>query len=103
MNDNSAAMLIANVGQAVSLVIRVYYFLVIAHVILSWVQLDPRNPIVRFIHRTTDPVFDLVRRTLPFLQAGGIDFSPIVVLLLLELLARVVAKLFEQLAISTIH
>ena len=103
MDDNSTALLITRIGLGVSWAIRLYYYLVIANVILSWVRPDPNNPVVRFIHRATDPLFNLARRTLPFLVAGAIDFSPIVVLLLLELLARVVGKVFEQLAISTIH
>ena len=103
MDNNNTAALISQIGLGVSWAIRIYYYIVIARVILSWVRPDPSNPIVRFIHRATDPLFDLTRKLLPFLVAGGIDFSPIVLLLLLELLARVVAKLFEQLAISTIH
>lgn len=80
--------------------LNAYWYLIIANVILSWVRPDPRNPIVRFIHSATDPLFNLARRAMPFLVAGAIDFSPIVVILLLQLLVQLVDKLFQQLAIS---
>jgi len=88
------------VEEVVLWAIRIYGYLILANVILSWIPHDRNNPIIRWIHRATDPVFLLARRALPFLVAGGIDFSPIVVFLLLQLLAQVVAKLFERLAIS---
>jgi YggT family protein len=46
--------------------------------VLSWVNPDPYNPIVRFIHNVTEPILYPIRRRLP-LSFGGIDFSPIIV------------------------
>ena len=51
---------------------------------LSWVNPDPNNPIVRFLRAVTDPVLYRVRRALPFVYAGGIDFSPLVVMLAIQ-------------------
>ncbi len=80
--------------------LNAYWYLFIASVILTWVRPDPRNPIVRFIVNATEPLKNFVRRAMPFLVAGAIDFSPIVVILLLQLLVQLVDKLFQQLAIS---
>lgn len=77
---------------------RAYELLVLANVILSWVRPDPYNPVVRFIKRSTDPVIDVVRRSLPFLRAGMIDFSPIVVLLLLRLVSTLLVSLLQRVA-----
>lgn len=57
-----------------------YMWIIIARAILSWVNPDPYNPIVRFIHNVTEPVMRRIRVYLP-LNFGGIDFSPIVVIL----------------------
>jgi YggT family protein len=59
----------------------VYFWIVFIATLLSWVSPDPSNPIVRFLRAVTDPVLYRVRRALPFVIAGGIDFSPLVVLL----------------------
>jgi len=57
-----------------------FMLIVIARAVLSWVNPDPYNPIVRFIHNVTEPVLLPVRRRVP-LWFSGIDFSPIVVIL----------------------
>ncbi len=61
-------------------------------VILSWLPvLDPRHPAMRLLDDLTEPILAPVRRILP--QAGPIDFSPFVALLLLGLIQRVVVSL----------
>ena len=59
-------------------VLTIYMWIIIARAVLSWVNPDPYNPIVRFIHNVTEPVLYRIRRALPVTYAG-IDFSPIVV------------------------
>lgn len=90
---------LARLEPMVIFVLNAYWLLMIISILLTWVRPDPRNPVVRFIRSSTEPVFNLSRRAFPFLQAGAIDFSPIVPLLLLELLVQLVPKLFQQLAI----
>ncbi len=60
--------------------LTIYLWVVIARVVLSWVSPDPYNPIVRFIHNVTEPVLSRIRRALP-LNLGGIDISPIIVMM----------------------
>ncbi len=59
-------------------VAQFYMWIVIARVVISWVNADPYNPIVRAIVSVTEPVLYRIRRALPVF-AGGIDFSPLVV------------------------
>ncbi len=74
--------IIANFIKAVAVVLdmalTIYLFIVIARAILSWVNPDPYNTIVRFIHNATEPVLDRIRSKIPYM--GGIDISPIVVI-----------------------
>ena len=74
------------VAFLVNTVLKLYYWVIIVAALLSWVRPDPYNPIVRFLRAVTDPVFYRVRRWLPFLVIGGIDLTPIVVLLAVEFL-----------------
>jgi YggT family protein len=66
--------------RIVSMILTLYLWIIIARAVLSWVNPDPYNPIVRFIHNVTEPVLRPVRQRLP-ISYGGIDFSPMVVLL----------------------
>ena len=67
--------------------LQIYLWVIIARAVLSWVSPDPYNPIVRFIHNITEPVLSRVRRTLPF-DLGGIDISPIIVIMAVIFLQR---------------
>lgn len=67
-------------AKVLNMVLVFYMWIVIARAVLSWVNPDPFNPIVRFIHNATEPVLLKIRRTLP-VSFGGIDVSPIVVIL----------------------
>src|SRR5882672_4708152 len=62
------------------LLLNLYWWIIIARAILSWVNPDPYNPIVRFLYNVTEPVLYRVRRTLPFAYVSGLDLSPLIVL-----------------------
>ena len=62
----------------------IYSLIVFGAVIISWIQLPPTNPVVRFLERATEPVLAPIRRVLP--DMGGLDFSPLVLLIGLRLL-----------------
>ncbi len=74
-----------------------FMFITIARAVLSWVSPDPYNPIVRFIHNVTEPVLYRIRRRLP-LMYGGIDFSPIAVILIIIFLRIFVVESLKGLA-----
>ncbi len=64
--------------------IDLYSFVVLVAVILSWVPLDRRNPLVTITHGLTEPVLAPIRRALP--PMGGLDLSPMVLLVALQIL-----------------
>jgi YggT family protein len=68
-------------------------WIVIIAALISWVNPDPRNPIVRFLWGVTEPLFRPFRRLVPPSRTGGIDLSPIFVLLAIFLVSRFLARL----------
>ena len=87
------------IARVLDVVLTLYMWVIIARAILSWVSPDPYNPIVRFIHNITEPVLYQVRKRLP-LNFGGIDFSPIVVLLAIFFLQQFVVQSLVELALT---
>ncbi|MGD9303002.1 MAG: YggT family protein, partial [Desulfobacterales bacterium] len=73
-----------------------FMIIVIARAVLSWVSPDPYNPIVRFIHNITEPVLYQVRRRIPAIL-GGIDFSPVIVILIIYFLQIFIVKSLKDL------
>ncbi|MBN1140250.1 MAG: YggT family protein [Deltaproteobacteria bacterium] len=86
-------------AQVFNLLIQIYIFIIVARALLSWVNPDPYNPIVRFLYSVTDPVLYRLQRLVP-LQFGGIDFTPWVLILALTVIQRIVNGIFMQLASS---
>ncbi|MBS3759658.1 MAG: YggT family protein [Desulfobacterales bacterium] len=68
------------VAEILNIGLTLFMWIVIAQAILTWVNPDPFNPIVRFINQVTEPVLYQIRKRMPT-TVGGIDFSPIIVLL----------------------
>jgi YggT family protein len=75
-----------------------YMWAFILRAVLSWVSPDPSNPIVRALYAVTEPVLSRLRRKLP-LFAGSIDFSPLVVVLVIVFLQRFVVRTLFDLAL----
>ena len=82
--------------QIISLFFQIYIFIVIARALVSWVNPDPYNPIVRFLFNATEPILSRMRRYLP-LQVGGIDLSPIALLVALSVVEQILLRLIVQL------
>jgi len=79
-------------------VLEIYFWVVIISALLSWVNPDPYNPIVRILRNLTEPVFYRVRRWLPFAMIGGLDLSPIVILLAIKFLQIFLVQTLLQMA-----
>ena len=65
-------------------IIDLYSLIVFVAVVMSWMQLPPSNPIAQVVHALTEPVLGPLRRALP--SMGGLDFSPMVLLVGLQML-----------------
>ncbi len=70
---------VGGVATILNIVLNIYLFIIIARALISWVSPDPYNPVVQILYRLTEPVLAPIRYRMP--DMGGIDISPIVVML----------------------
>jgi len=91
--------LIQALATVIDMLLNVYSFLIIGRAIISWVNPDPYNPIVNFLHTATEPVMRYARKIIPPI-GGTIDISPIVVLVLIHLVRIAIGQLLFDLARS---
>jgi len=90
--------LVKAMAVILNLSLNIYMWIVIARAVLSWVNPDPFNPIVRFIHNATEPVLKLIRSKVPGIE--GIDISPIIVFLVIIFLQTFIVESLFNLAHS---
>lgn len=74
-----------------------YMWLVIGRAVISWVNADPYNPVVRFVYDVTEPVLRRIRQVLP-ISMGGIDFSPMILIMGIMFLQSFLVPTLRQLA-----
>jgi YggT family protein len=67
-------------------ILNLYWYVILARVLMSWFNPNPNNPVVDAIYRLTEPVLGPIRRLLP--SMGGFDLSPLVVFCILMFLQR---------------
>jgi YggT family protein len=94
-----ASNFILAVSRLLELVINAYIWIIIARAVVSWVNPDPYNAIVRFLYRVTEPVLRPVRYRLPTL-AMGLDLSPMIVILVLYFMDWFLVSSLRDLALS---
>jgi len=90
--------LIMAMAKILHLLLQIYMYIIIARAILSWVNPDPYNPIVRFLYNITEPVLSAIRQRVPSFF-GGIDFSPMIVLLAIMFLDNFIVPSLAGLAL----
>ena len=86
-------------ARLLEIAITAYIWVIIARALLSWVNPDPYNPIVRFLYRVTEPVLRPIRYRLPTLSMG-LDLSPLVLILVLTFLDWFLVSSLRDLALS---
>ena len=88
-----------SVANLIDFILSAYMWIIIGRAIISWVNADPYNPIVRFLHEVTDPLLSQIRRFLP-MSAGGIDFSPMVLIVFIIFLQSFLVPTIKNIAHS---
>lgn len=83
------------VARLVDYLLWAYMWIIVIRALISWVNPDPWNPIVRFLVQITEPVLRPIRRRLPH---TGIDFSPIIVILAIMFLQWFLVPVLVQAA-----
>jgi YggT family protein len=82
---------LSHVIQVVNIAFEVMNWLVIARCFLSFIRHNPYQPLIRFVYEITEPIMGPFRRWVP--STGGIDFSPIILLLALSVVRKLVISL----------
>jgi YggT family protein len=90
---------IVAVARIIDIALTIYMWIIIIRAVLSWVNPDPYNPIVRMLYQITEPVMALVRRWIPF-RGMGIDLSPMIILLAIVFLQSFLVPSLMQLGYS---
>lgn len=75
-------------ASLIELFLLLFTLLILARVLMSWVQVDPYHPVAQFIYQATEPILKPVREVLP--PAAGFDFSPIVVLIIAQVVGQII-------------
>ena len=89
--------LIEAIAQILHMVINIYIWVVIISALITWVKPDPYNPIVQVLHRLTEPLYLRIRNYIPTVF-GGVDLTPILVILALQFIDLFLVKLLFNLA-----
>lgn len=76
-----------------------YMWIIIGRAVISWVNADPYNPVVRFLYQVTEPVLHRIRQVVPFL-GGGIDFSPMLLIMGILFLRSFLVPTLQRLALT---
>ena len=92
-----ASNLLSALATVLDIALTAYYWIIIIRAIVSWVNPDPWNPIVQFLYRATDPVLRPIQRLLPT-RGWGIDFSPLVAILVIIFVQRFLVTSLNELA-----
>ena len=90
------ANFIEGLATVLGMALQIYLIIIVIRALISWVNPDPYNPIVRFLYEATEPVLYAVRRRLPY--TGGIDISPIVVIFAILFLQSFLVTSLHELA-----
>jgi YggT family protein len=88
--------LLISILQFINVIIGIYIWVVIIAALITWVQPNPFNPIVRFLYAVTEPVYAFIRRYIPT-NFGGFDIAPIIVILALQFLQILINNIIASL------
>ncbi|AZV46357.1 hypothetical protein C3L23_03440 [Nautilia sp. PV-1] len=88
--------LLISILQFISILISIYIWVVIIAALITWVQPNPYNPIVRFLWNVTEPVYRWIRRYIPT-TFGGFDIAPIILILALQFLQILINNIIMSL------
>ena len=75
--------IILGLTNVLDIILTSFKWIVIVRALISWVTPDPYNPIVQFLVRMTEPVLKPIRKQLPPWKTGGLDLSPLIVILVI--------------------
>ncbi|WP_373035336.1 YggT family protein [Sulfurimonas sp.] len=87
--------IIQGLGSIVLSLINIYVWVIIITALLSFVNPDPYNPVVQFLHRITQPAYKLVRRYMKT-DFNGLDLAPLVIIIALQVIIVLLSALLHS-------
>ena len=98
--------LFSTIGSILNMLLSLYFWVIFARVVLSWVRADPYNPLVRTICRLVDPVTYRISKIIPT-RIGMIDFAPFILMLIImflkEFLVRTLIRYGDKDALKSVN
>jgi len=88
--------IVQGLGSIVLSLVNIYVWVIIVTALLSFVNPDPYNPVVQFLHRVTQPVYRLVRRFIKT-DFNGLDLAPLVIIIALQVIIVLLSALLHSL------
>ena len=88
---------IVNMVIFINFLLQSYMWMVVGRAVISWVNADRHNPVVRFLYEVTEPVLSRIRRLIP-MSGAGIDFSPMILIIIILFLQSVLLPTLKQMA-----
>ncbi|WP_297888753.1 YggT family protein [Sulfurihydrogenibium sp.] len=85
------------VSHTLDIALEIYKWIVIVSALLSFVNPDPYNPVVKFLRSATEPVYRIIRKYIPTI-VYNVDFAPFIVILFIIFLQRFLVPTLQQLA-----
>lgn len=90
-------LVVLKLGSLFTGIIEVYIWVVIIAALLSFVNPDPYNPVVQFLHRITNPAYSFVRRFIKT-NFNGLDLAPLVIIIGLQVVIIILGYVFTTIA-----
>ena len=87
------------IAKLIDFLLTIYMWIIIGRAVISWVNADPYNPVVRFLVEATEPLLSRMRRFLP-ISMGGIDFSPMILIMVIMFLQSFLVPTLKQIAMG---
>ncbi len=87
------------IAQLIDFLLTAFMWVIIGRAVISWVNADPGNPIVRFLYEATEPLLGRIRRLFP-VSMGGIDFSPMILIMAIMFLQSFLVPTLKQMAMG---
>jgi YggT family protein len=91
--------IVMGIARVLEIILEIYMWVIIVRALISWVNPDPYNPIVQILTKMTEPVLGPIRKLVPPYKVG-IDFSPLIAVLIIIFLQYAVIKNLYRLARS---
>ena len=95
---NPLGVILMSSVMVLGFLLKIYFWSLLIMIVASWIAPGSRHPALMLINQITEPLMKPFRKILP--SMGGLDLSPILVFLVLQILEKVVAGLSYQVGMS---